>query len=176
MNPASVGGCLRAGGSSDATDRFFAPDKDEVGFFIETIGRCRTNCFGGKELRVKRSFLEDIKTERIYLNTIGSIDCISIIVNYPRRTLIKDFRFKRGSQGLGVATRTGEFLDEWKGCVYLEGQLPILHLTKIDTRKVDIKIPLLKFDLLREAQFIYELSFAQVIVKLEANLASAIYR
>ena len=172
MNPASVGGCLRAGGSSDATDRFFAPDKDEVGFFIETIGRCRTNCFGGKELRVKRSLLEDIKTEKIYLNTIGSIDCISIIVNYSHRTVIRDFRFKRGPQGLGLVTRTGEFLDEWKGCVYLEGQLPILHLTKIDSRKVDIKIPLLKFGLLGEAQFIYELSFAQVIVKLEAHLST----
>jgi len=173
MNPASVGGRLRAGGSSDATDRFFGIyTRNKVGFFIETIGRCRANCFGGKELKVKRSFPEDIITEKICLNTIRSIDCISIIVNYSHRTVIKDFRFKRGPRGLGLVTRTGEFLDEWKGCVYLEGQLPVLHLTKIDTRKVDIKIPLLKFGLLREAQFIYELSFAQVIVKLEAHLST----
>mgnify|MGYP005636246501 CR=1 FL=1 len=122
------------------------------------------------------NFIDDIRSEEICFNTIRNIDCITIIVSYPDRTLIKDFRFKRHSGGLGLTTRSCEFLDDWKGCVYLKNQLPILHLTKIDNRKVDIEIPLSEFGLLREAQFIYELSFAQVIVKLEANLASAIYR
>ena len=88
-----------------------------------------------------------------------------IILN---KTVIKDFRFKKQAQGVGLAIRTCEFLEEWQGYVCFEGHSPILHLTKIDNKEVDIKIPLLKFDSLREIQLRYELPFAPVIVKIQS--------
>ena len=123
---------------------------------------------------MKETPINDVRSEEICLETIRNIDCITIIIDYPERTVIKDFRFKKHPQGLELATRTCEFLDGWKGYVYLEDRLPTLHLTKIDNKQIDLKIPLLKFGLLREAQLTYKLSFAQVIVKFEATLASVI--
>jgi len=111
--------------------------------------------------------------EETCFDIIRDIDCVTIFVDYPDKTAIKDFRFKKSPQGLGLATRIGEFLGEWKGNVYLEKHSPILHLAKIDNKPIDIKIPLLKFGFLREAQFKYNFPFGRVTVKFEASLASA---
>lgn len=106
--------------------------------------------------------------EKIDFDTINNIDCITIFVNYSHKRVIKDFRFKKQAQGVGIATRTGEFLEEWQGYVCFEAHSPILRLTKIDNKQVDIKIPLLKFDFLREVQLRYKLPFAKVIVKIQS--------
>jgi len=125
---------------------------------------------------MESDFINDARPDEIYLDTTRNIDCITIFMDYPDRTVIKDFRFKKHPQGLGLATRTGEFLDGWKGYVSLENHFPILHLAKIDDKPTDIKIPLTKFGLLREAQFKYDFPFAHITVKFEATLASAISR
>lgn len=112
--------------------------------------------------------INDMRLEELCFDTINSIDWITIFVDYPDKAIIKDFRFKEYPQGWGLATRNCEFLDDWKGNVYLKNHSLILYLTKIDNKQVDIKIPLLKFGSLRKVQLRYELSFAQVTIKLDA--------
>lgn len=112
--------------------------------------------------------INDMGVRELYFDTINSINWITIFINYPDKTVIKDFKFKEYPQGLGLVTRNCEFLDDWKGSVYLKNYSLILYLTKIDNKQVDIKIPLLKFGSLRNVQLRYELSFAQVTIKLDA--------
>ena len=112
--------------------------------------------------------MNDMRVRELYFDTINSINWITIFINYPDRTVIKDFRFKEYPQGLGLATRNCEFLDDWKGNVYLENHSLILYLSRIDNKKVDIKIPLLKFGSLRNVRLRYEPFFAQVTIKLDA--------
>jgi len=112
--------------------------------------------------------MDNMRVRELYFDTINSIDWITIFINYPDRTVIKDFRFKKYPQGLGLATRNCEFLNDWKGDVYLRNHSLILYLTKIDNKEVNIKIPLLKFGSLRKVELRYELSFAQVTIKLDA--------
>lgn len=103
--------------------------------------------------------MEDVlmnNKEKIHFDIINNINCITIFVNYSHKRVIKDFRFKKQAQGVRVATRTSEFLEEWQDYVC------------IDNKQVDIKIPLLKFDSLREVQLRYKLPFAQVIVKIQS--------
>lgn len=69
------------------------------------------------------TFINNMRLEALPFGTINSIDWITIFVDYPGKTVIKDFRFKKHPHGLGLATRTSEFSDDWKGYVYWENHL-----------------------------------------------------
>jgi len=58
------------------------------------------------------TFINDMRVEELYFDTINSIDWITIFVDYPDKAIIKDFRFKEYPQGWGLATRNCEFLND----------------------------------------------------------------
>ena len=108
------------------------------------------------------------------LKAVRIIDWISIFIFYPYGTVIKDFRFQKQGQKIVLATREGKFLDGWKGYLACLNHNPILYLTKIDNKEINIEIPLLAYTSSQEAQIKYNFPFAQVIVRFERTLADIV--
>jgi len=84
--------------------------------------------------------MEDVDPK--VLQRVLSIDWVSIFLKYPRGGAVsQEFRLKKREGKIEIATRYGDFLPNWHGCIILQKD-PVLHLVKLDGNKVNIDVPI----------------------------------
>lgn len=93
-----------------------------------------------------------------------SIDWISIFLEYPTDgTVSQEFRLKQREGRIEIATRYGDFLPRWHGYVILQKE-PVLHLVKLDGKKVNLDVPIPPSDSLRDVFITKETPFGRMMI------------